>query len=1122
MDSLFTGYDTTDGFSVESEDTQVNNDLYGTGYHSNETVSKRRGPLKIRKLTTNARKKDILQHISVSTLPKAFQNVFPFSEFNRMQSAAFPFLFEHDENCVISSPTGSGKTVLFELAVLNLIKKCNFDIGNSKVIYMAPTKSLCSEMFKNWKCKFSNLSVGILTSDTSLMETEKVKKSNIIITTPEKWDLLTRKWTDYSRLFELVRLILVDEVHTLRENRGATLEVVITRMNTMCKDIRIIAVSATIPNISDVATWLKSHRNEHYEMAKVLEYDDSYRQVSLKRHVCTYNFTGSNDFQRDAMYNSKLEELIQLYCQNKPVLIFCPTRASTISTAKYLVRNRRRVPLSGQKQLADRVLFECFQHGIAFHNAGLSMEDRTAVETAFIEGTINILCSTSTLAVGINLPAYLVIIKGTRIWNSTDVDEYTSLDILQMIGRAGRPQFEKEGCAVIMTEPKMKNMYERLIYGTDNLESTLHLNLCEHLTAEISLNTVTDVDSAITWLKNTFFYVRLLKSPANYHEISKRLKGCGSMEDRLYEFCQMLFEELSRNQLISENDKSFSCTPYGNAMARHYILFETIKRYINAKNYLSLQEILTLLSNSNEFSEIKMRHNEKRLFKEINMCPLLRFPFVTEKKQSQILDKTSQKVSLIIQYELGGLEFPSYEGAHKLHQMLVQDKMRVFRHCFRLLKSMIDVFIEKRDGMSLKNTLFLLRSINGNCWENTPMVLRQLKNIGLVSVRKLVRHNVNSLADMAELSENQIEYYLGLKIGSGLKIKSDLSLIPTLKFRSKLEKYEVHGRAIDVYFKVEVSASSRTSVWHGHNLSVDIEASKVSGELIDFRRINLSNLKTPRSFRLNAKIESRLDDIEFSIGCQEIAGVGRTATFSTNDLPKEALEKLTEDSNKNQKRLFMLDSIEDIDLENKGMSSSSDDSLFQYLANRDPPPNRVEQDKNSHLYSRTIRTNGNFECYHTCKDKNKCRHLCCKEGIPKECLKHKERRVESGPINTNFTPNDRMLDTNFAPALNLNEVDDLSSLEEFSISRTSSQLPDEIQELSSQPENTYTYLQDNSSKRVDSKEPILRTSPEYERQFSEAVIVPIDINESSSTEPTSSGSADGAELDFLGSDVSLG
>lgn len=926
--------------------------------------------------------------LGVDVLPDSFQNSFPFRHFNRMQSEAFPSIYESDENCVVSSPTGSGKTVLFELAIMRLMRNLNQSAENIKILYIAPTKSLCCEKFKNWRPTFLNLTVGMLTSDTSFLETEKVKRCNIIITTPEKWDLLTRKWKDYSRMFELIKLVLVDEVHILRERRGATLEVVLTRMNLLCDNIRIIAVSATIPNVEDIAEWLKSKAS--CSVAKVLAFDDSYRQVSLERWVYGVAFNNKNEFQHDPLYNLKLPDIFRKHSKHRPVLIFCPTRASTISTAKYVAQNCYSF-LQDRKEgqtsrFGDQALTDCFQNGVAFHHAGLSMGDRESVEQGFLNGTIKVLCSTSTLAVGVNLPAYLVIIKGTRMWNASVAQEYTQLDIMQMIGRAGRPQFEKDGCAVILTDSTMKSSYEKLLHGTDLLESSLHLELIEHLAAEISLSTVFSTQSAVTWLRNTFFYVRFKKNPMAYSEVNRLVKDGFEQDSQIFRFSNNLLNVLLEYGIVEEQNHLLASTPFGDAMARHYVLFESMKLFLTAKSGLSVEGILHLLTNAKEFADIRLRQKEKRLYKEINNSPLLKYPYRTEGKQSQTVTAANQKVSLIIQYELGGLEFPSYNGAFALHQSMAQDKMLVFRHCFRILKCIVDIFVEKKDGVSLKNALFLLRSVNGTCWEDSAMVLRQLKSIGLISVRKLVQKDIHTLQEFGNLSDQQIECYLGLKMGNGSKIRRDVELLPQLQLHCRMEDSRVDQLNAYVTFKVEISAKYRSAIWHGQSLSVDVEVLKATGELLDFRRISLKHLSSPRSFRVIALINSRYDEIEFTINCLEVAGLGeKTTVYAEKLLPSHfhAPPINTDGNARSSIDLLDEDFLED--------SPLSDDSILQYLDENSKQPRSKRTPTVENLATnRRVRSNGNFECYHTCKDKTKCRHLCCKEGIPRDCLRGKK------------------------------------------------------------------------------------------------------------------------------------
>ncbi|AJS19620.1 Hfm1p [Saccharomyces cerevisiae YJM1307] len=1112
-------FDKDDNFSITADDTQVTSKLFD---HDLEQTPDEEAK-KPKKVTI---RKSAKKCLSTTILPDSFRGVFKFTEFNKMQSEAFPSIYESNENCIISSPTGSGKTVLFELAILRLIKETNNDTNNTKIIYIAPTKSLCYEMYKNWFPSFVNLSVGMLTSDTSFLETEKAKKCNIIITTPEKWDLLTRRWSDYSRLFELVKLVLVDEIHTIKEKRGASLEVILTRMNTMCQNIRFVALSATVPNIEDLALWLKTNNELP---ANILSFDESYRQVQLTKFVYGYSFNCKNDFQKDAIYNSKLIEIIEKHADNRPVLIFCPTRASTISTAKFLLNNH--IFSKSKKRCnhnpSDKILNECMQQGIAFHHAGISLEDRTAVEKEFLAGSINILCSTSTLAVGVNLPAYLVIIKGTKSWNSSEIQEYSDLDVLQMIGRAGRPQFETHGCAVIMTDSKMKQTYENLIHGTDVLESSLHLNLIEHLAAETSLETVYSIETAVNWLRNTFFYVRFGKNPAAYQEVNRYVSFHSVEDSQINQFCQYLLDTLVKVKIIDISNGEYKSTAYGNAMTRHYISFESMKQFINAKKFLSLQGILNLLATSEEFSVMRVRHNEKKLFKEINLSPLLKYPFLTEKKQSQIIDKVSQKVSLLIQYELGGLEFPSYEGASKLHQTLVQDKFLVFRHCFRLLKCMVDTFIEKSDGTSLKNTLFLLRSLNGHCWENTPMVLRQLKTIGLVSVRRLIRHGITNLEEMGHLSDTQIEYYLNLKIGNGIKIKNDISLLPCLNIRTKLENCKIENEELWLTFKVEISATFKSSIWHGQHLSLDIETEKSSGELIDFRRLQVNKLQSPRGFRISAKISPKLEKIEFSIHCQEIAGLGKTIVYSTDHLASQFSAKtpnIRKDLNSLEKCLFY-ESSSDGEVGKTSRVShkdgleeslSSDDSILDYLNERKKSSKAVESaavihpeaHSSSHFSNgRQVRSNGNYECFHSCKDKTQCRHLCCKEGIPVKYIK------EKGPSSIKPVSKPDQIRQPLL-AKNINTTPHLEKRLNSKPKQWQEENTD-IATVHTLPSKIYNLSQQMSS--MEAGEQVLKSGPENCPE-----IIPIDLESSdsySSNTAASSISDPNGDLDFLGSDI---
>lgn len=244
-------------------------------------------------------------------------------------------IYSSNDNFVLSSPTGSGKTAVLELAICRLMN--GFANGSYKVIYQAPTKSLCAERQRDWQQKFGrfDLQVAELTGDTDNAQLRSVAHASIIITTPEKWDSITRKWKDHQKLMQMVKLFLIDEVHILKEDRGATLEAIVSRMKSVGCDIRFVALSATVPNSQDIATWLGKDSVTPYLPAPRERFGEEFRPVPLSKHVCGYQSSG-NDFAFEKTLNAKLPEVIARWSQRKPIMVFCFTRNSCVDTAKLL------------------------------------------------------------------------------------------------------------------------------------------------------------------------------------------------------------------------------------------------------------------------------------------------------------------------------------------------------------------------------------------------------------------------------------------------------------------------------------------------------------------------------------------------------------------------------------------------------------------------------------------------------------------------------------------------------------------------------------------------------------------------------------------------------------------
>lgn len=245
-----------------------------------------------------------IELISLNQLPDRFRSLFPFPLFNAIQSKCFNTAYKSNDNLVVSAPTGGGKTAILELAICHLVSNSDFD--QYKIVYMAPTKSLCSERQREWQLKLAplDLQCAELTGDTDQAQLRHVQNSHIIITTPEKWDSMTRRWKDHIRLVQLVKLFLIDEVHILKDTRGATLEAVVSRMKTVGSDVRFLALSATVPNSEDIAIWLgRDHNNQHLPARREI-FGEDFRPVKLQKFVYGLPYKG-NDFGFENVCDSK-------------------------------------------------------------------------------------------------------------------------------------------------------------------------------------------------------------------------------------------------------------------------------------------------------------------------------------------------------------------------------------------------------------------------------------------------------------------------------------------------------------------------------------------------------------------------------------------------------------------------------------------------------------------------------------------------------------------------------------------------------------------------------------------------------------------------------------------------
>ncbi|XP_054836336.1 probable ATP-dependent DNA helicase HFM1 [Eublepharis macularius] len=925
-------------------------------------------------------KKELMFLRPVTEIPAQFRNIFKeFPYFNYIQSKALDDLLYTDRNFVVCAPTGSGKTVMFELAIIRLLIKVPTPWLNIKIVYMAPIKALCSQRFEDWKEKFEPIGLVCkeLTGDTAMDDLFEIQHAHVILTTPEKWDSMTRKWRDNS-LVQLVKLFLIDEVHVVKdESRGATLEVVVSRMKTVQSSLsrssenhdsvhlmRFVAVSATIPNAEDIAEWLSDGKNP----AVCLKIDEKHRPVKLRKIVlgfpCSSNQT---EFKFDLTLNYKVASVIQTYSEQKPSLVFCATRKGVQQAASVLAKDAKFIMNIEQKQrlqksansVKEARLRDLLVCGVAYHHAGIEVSDRKIIETTFNMGDIPVLFTTSTLAMGVNLPAHLVVIKSTMHYAGGVFQEYSETDILQMIGRAGRPQFDTTATAVIMTRLNTRDKYVQMLSGADTIESSLHTHLIEHLNAEIVLHTITDVNIALEWIRSTFLYIRALKNPAHYG-FSVGLDRAG-IEAKLQELCLKNLNDLSSLNLIKMDEELyFKPTETGRLMAWYYIAFDTLKKCFMINGTETLSELVTLISSCNEFSDIKLRTNEKKILNTLNKDKnriSIRYPMDGKIKTREM------KVNCLIQAQLGCIPIQDFT--------LTQDIGKIFRNGIRITKWLSEFLATQQNNfLVLLNSLILAKCFRCRLWENSLYVSKQLEKIGVTLSNVMVNAGLTSFKKIEDTNARELELILNRHPPFGNQIKESIAHLP--KYELTVEQLPKYSETVaEILVSVILTNFEQLQIkrtapdYHHVTLIIGDDDDQVvfKQKITDSAMLKIGNWTKKVEVRRAVKSE----ELTINLISSEYVGLDIQQKFKAVYIgPKRYGNKMFSTHG----------NLED---------ECSSDSL---------PAARINKGATCNREILNIKY-GNRKCNHHCKNKEICGHDCCKIGVSKKSDLRKESNFSS-------------------------------------------------------------------------------------------------------------------------------
>jgi len=496
---------------------------------------------------------------------------------------------DNQQSVIISAPTGSGKTLVAEYAIDKAIA------NNKGIIYTAPVKALSNQKYRDFRSLYKE-AVGILTGDVSInpdapiiiMTTEIFR--NVILTDPQR--LKDKEW------------VIFDEIHYLDDSeRGTVWEESIMLMP---RHLKILALSATVPNVEQIASWVGKI---HHIPIKVIKEDK--RPVPLSFYFqCNNQIFNSLKALRKTGF--VLEDLRKLGKKEKRSLSHHPNKINTLFRhlkeerllpCIYFSFSRVRTEIFAQelalfnflnkeerdsiinlygkllrafdleKEPTSLYLFDLIKNGVAFHHAGLLPTLKEVIERLFTSKLLKVIFTTETFALGINMPARTVIFDDLRKFYGRYHRNIKTRDFYQMAGRAGRRGIDEEGSVFMRINPLhiSKDGLQEIIYGTpEEIKSQLRSNYATILNLYKDMqDRIYDIyplsfhffqskggakGQALALLKDKI----LLLKEFNYIAQNSRLSWKGELASRVYSYELQLGELYENGFLESLNEKELA------------------------------------------------------------------------------------------------------------------------------------------------------------------------------------------------------------------------------------------------------------------------------------------------------------------------------------------------------------------------------------------------------------------------------------------------------------------------------------------------------------------------------------------------------------------------------------
>merc|ERR1719160_1884397 len=617
--------------------------------------------------------------------------------------------------------------------------------------------------------------VGETASDVKILE-----DSNVVITTPEKWDLMSRRWKTRKSVQE-VRLFIVDELHLLDSDVGPTLEAVVSRMRYISvqvqQPIRIVALAASLANAKDVGEWIGASANG------LFNFSPNVRTVPLEMVI--QGFDIHHRATRLLAMSRPVYQSIKHYSPDKPVIVFVPDRKQCRMTAIDLLlhaaaddKPKRFLHVSDEAMkphlaaARERSLKQTLEYGVGFLHEGFSATERGVIERLFEAGAIQVIVATEQLCWGMTMLAHLVIVMDTKKFDGREnrYVDYPIHDVLQMMGRASRPGLDQSGMCVLLTQNSKKEYYKKFCYEPLSVESHLDQRMADHMNAEIVMKTIENKQDAVDWLTWTFYYRRLSQNP-NYYG----LQGVTHqhLSDHLSEVVENTVEGLERYGCCSiEDDVELSPANLGLIAAYYYIRHTTIETFSRCVNEGTKRRgLLDVLCAASEYDSVPVRSGEEATLPGLAQSLGLKID------KDKFSDPHTKALLLL----------HAHFNRTPISTDLATDQRFVLDHAVRLLQGLVD---EMTSCGWLTPALFAMELsqmiVQATTSSSSPLL--QLPHFTLTLIDKSKKMKVEDVFDVMNMEDDKRKsLFEGLSQGQLMDVAKACNRFPCISLEYKVQ-----------------------------------------------------------------------------------------------------------------------------------------------------------------------------------------------------------------------------------------------------------------------------------------------------------------------------------------------